>query len=465
MNDQMRTMSRIADWWVEAAREPNLDYYVPFDMQDKVLEGRRSFIVGRKGTGKTALCTFIEGNGAAKRLPVDLYHFMQIEMDETKNINVRHDMVEAWTYVIYLAACEVASARGMPISYDNRKELQAKFAPDPHILRGDKAGLSNFRTSFKFWGAEAALAGERAAPIPFPDFIRQATRFLESVLLEDAIRGPIYVLFDELDDQLNASYLTWRQRRKIVGPLFKAVANIKGGALRNKLFPIVSVREDLFFDLEENDASKWLDLTYQLAWSDGRIMSMLRHRIELASEIPAPDFDTAWRQIIAGGKLKNGSGRYPTFDHIRSVSQNRPRDYVAFLRVCAEQAYNDKKPQLTQSYMEAQTRNYGNWAYLELLQEISLILPHAKECLGVLRDIGKPILHRVAFERAYLHELGNRPDCEPPEKAIEILWRYGIIGTVHANLVRVFSYEGGGEMARTELIAVHKSLLTKLTIF
>ena len=53
------SLGEIRNWKLEAKFEDTERYFYEFAAVEKLLSGERSFVIGRKGTGKTAISEFI----------------------------------------------------------------------------------------------------------------------------------------------------------------------------------------------------------------------------------------------------------------------------------------------------------------------------------------------------------------------------------------------------------------------
>lgn len=72
-NARKEWLKAIADWKLEAADEDNNRYFYAMPGVGSVQSGESSFVIGRKGSGKTAVAEYIRGLVGPKTFVRSLY--------------------------------------------------------------------------------------------------------------------------------------------------------------------------------------------------------------------------------------------------------------------------------------------------------------------------------------------------------------------------------------------------------
>jgi hypothetical protein len=175
---------------------------------------------------------------------------------------------------------------------------------------------------------------------------------LEDFIIENIDASSYYVIFDELDedytaivdnDAKNHSYLAL-----LIG-LFKAVQDIKSifPSQKYNILPVVFLRDDIYDLLTDSDKTKWSDLRIDINWNPEKIKDLLAFRISraLSPESTAMNFGPAWGLLFSNKEVSVGHLQLKSmniFDYITRSTLRRPRDYIAYMRLCAEMSTNSE---------------------------------------------------------------------------------------------------------------------------
>lgn len=458
----MNPVQHIADWNVEARREKNADFFVPFEMMDRVIDGRRSLVVGRKGTGKTALSKYILHNYNSATLNFDLEKFNSLMSSGSSIFNGTHEFSKIWKFIILNAAAEKLY-RTFRLDYDTSEKLSNIF--DANI----KAGAPG-RPYVKKMSGGLAIPGigtvngalERDDSNSHPD-LKARTEWFEEVFKISQPESKIYIIFDEIDIDFKSMSIKRELYIDLVVSLVNTVLSMSDGPLSKFITPIVFIRDDLFSMLG-NHKNKWSDYTYRLSWPQNNIVAMLTKRLKMATGLDGDSFDSQWESVYSGGRIRNGSGRIVSIEYIQRHTQGRPRDYIAFIREAAREAVGMNKKMIDLSCLENALPHFSDFFLNESNLELEMLFEDYKHIMPVLSKIGKPIFRIEEFESAYQSKVRTLERAPDWQTALEALRDYSVIGNL-INNVPLFAYQSPTKPTNfTQSLAVHPGLRKALHI-
>jgi hypothetical protein len=159
----MNILEEVADWKLEAKLEESSRYFFPLREADLVLNGKRSFVIGRKGTGKTAISEHIvsirEYDTFSIKLSFKNFPFQDLYSLKDESYSSPNQFITLWKYVIYVCVCKMMmQSEGVDPAI--RAKLAEVFQEDPiHTLRKQIADwtTSGFRVNILGVGGDGML--------------------------------------------------------------------------------------------------------------------------------------------------------------------------------------------------------------------------------------------------------------------------------------------------------------------
>lgn len=236
-------LRELNNWTLDARSEDNDRYFWHISEVDRIERGNKYFVIGRKGSGKTAICEYFSKGSAfdrfAERLSFKNFPFNELYAQRDHGFTAPNQFITIWKFVIYSTVCRMMIRNeAVPLSVRN----------DLETLYGDNQPLSRrvSRWVAKEFGASLfGMSGkvERAQNAVDREWIDRVN-FLEDLILENAGDAKYLILFDELDEDYREIKENFESSEYIalITSLFKAVHDVRAtfsSAGKRGICPIV----------------------------------------------------------------------------------------------------------------------------------------------------------------------------------------------------------------------------------
>lgn len=469
-------LEEIANWKLESKLEDNLRYFFHISDVNRIEDGSRCYVIGRKGTGKTAISEYLHQENTplkfSQKLTFKNFPFGDLYDLANKSYSMPNQYITLWKYVIYSSLAKMMIKNP---NIDNRfkDKLKNVFSEDPNktlprtLKRMGIAFELNLGGVIKVGRNQSLTANE--------------TSWVDRVeILEDLIKNNIddcayLIIFDELDEDYTAIAEPKGDDRYIslLTSLFKAVQDVKANfpVSRHKVLPVVFLRDDIYDLMEDGDKTKWFDLGIELDWNTDKIKKLLAFRISRAID-PAGvilNFQDAWNHVFTNGEVVFGKAKkkkIPSFDFITRSTQLRPRDYIRYLQVCAESAISKDLPLVSTGIIKKTEKGFSNYLRRELTDEIHGLLPEIRKILDLISQVRKPTFSVEEFKQVYRDEVARNILPERNEEnVLRQLFHFSVIGNHTRQNTQVFRYlNKEARLNLNEAICVHKGLFKALQI-
>lgn len=419
------------------------NYYLRTDQYQRTQRGEVNLVVGRKGSGKTALFIQLRDKTRAdkRNIVVDLkpegYQLLKLKEDILSYLaeGARQHLITAfWEYLILL---EVA------YKLLEKDRNSYKFNHEVHELYIDLDAsyrVSNFSAEGDFserlltlsqqiaaqykvrYGQETGhkLTTEQVTELLYSHDIRKLRQKLSAYLER---KESVWVLFDNLDkgwsthgvDVIDAIVLRCLidAGRKVEREMRKA----------NHIFHcIVFVRNDVYDHLMKNSADYGKEMRAPLDWTDIDLLrEMLRLRLVSGLDGRAVDvtFEQIWHTVCASHVHGEESSSY-----IIARSLMRPRNVLKIFNHSRGFATNFNRQRITEEDIEKGLKAYSQDLLVELNHELSDVFPNASDLLYYFVDAESQLLEHQL--KKIIKEAGVDEDAIG--QVIDFLLYYGVIG-------------------------------------
>lgn len=334
-------LAEIANWKREAKAEDNDRYFWHVREVDQIAKGEKYFVIGRKGSGKTAICEYFnrlnQHDIFTEKLSFKQFPFNELYSRPNEQYTTPNQYITIWKYLIYSTVCRLM-LKNQALDLSLRNQLDSLFGDRTSLPRrvgrwvGQEFGISLFGVSVKLSNRPLSTKPEKWA-----DYVN----IVEDLLLNYAGEATYFVLFDELDeDYRDVVYANqYKQYTALITSLFKAVQDIRttfSPEVGIRIYPVIFLRDDIYEIVQDSDKNKWGDFRVDLNWDLEKIKKLVAFRISRAldSECQAIlPFDSAWSKVFGKKLIEIGSNRkrISTFEYIARSTLLRPRDFVAYL--------------------------------------------------------------------------------------------------------------------------------------
>lgn len=468
------------NWKLEAKLEQGRYFYNYKEVQT-ILDNERCYVIGRKGTGKTAICNYIVKQNAfnvfSERLSFKNFPFNELYSLTNVKFTATNQYITLWKYLIYSTVCKLM-VTNQSIDHSVRDQL-SKMYPQNDIKQLSRK-VSEW-TSLEFGASVLGYGGNLKAErqpiekqIPWIDKVD----VIEDIIIRYCDKSKYYIVFDELDEDYRdvSNNEESIQYKNLLTSLFKAVQDVKCifADADLDIMPVVFLRDDIYALLNDSDKNKWSDLKIELEWNEEKIKSMLAYRISQDNnpEKGVMSFTEAWDCVFKRGSIAYGneqSKTMSTFDFITRSTQLRPRDFIKYIQACCEISLEKNETYVSQETIKYVDRAFSNYLRNEITDEVYPLIPEIDNVFQVISNIRKQKFTFEEFSKEYLKyvELGTIMQ-KNINFVLDTLFNFSVIGNEN-------KYQTGRHYFKylhtnmtyniNEKIVLHRGLLKSLQIF
>lgn len=431
---------RAVDTFGDVAAEDDsvLEYFLSTEAAAR-LERRESFLVlGRKGSGKTALVRHFSesmgGPGLAKSLNLRNYPWNFHAQKIDSGASEIEAYVASWRYLICVELASLLLAAGYARSSTESKVL-TQFLDDNYggitpelsvLLRPKSLRLS--KASF-----EPVVLGNKLGSVSLERSNADTGFGLELDALSKSILGSVTSLsdrigidalslhIDELDHGLGQ--LDESKKLMLVG-LVLAVRSLRIDTRSSvvSVNPVIYLRSDLWEELDFSDKNK-ISQTHavHIEWSDESLKSLVEAR--LSAKLGRV---VSWDDVVDGELMRGSQSKW---NHLLARTFLRPRDVIKFLNESlAEAKSRDEDPLIFINKDIVGARDaYSGYLKKELDDEILPHWPFWSEALQACSAISTITFDKDVFGKEYSARKSKKNVIDTDE-ALELLYSFSVIG-------------------------------------
>lgn len=336
LNDLGKTIADIDLGGFDAESDHKLtDHFINTPIIDRILDGNKYLILGRKGSGKSALFREIprisaeRGGPEVIKLTPNAYSWSTLRNYREQGLSIEHAHSGAWklSLAIEMAAHLTRSDikwhdKVRPHATTLRSFIDSNFGKGQELdIPGSiYKGIESFDLSAL--GFSVGLTrGKRGEAKKLP-----ATPAVTDAVINNLVpllaAHPCIVELDRIDDAWEGGV----EDRSLVVGLLKAVKDLNdsfnGAGVRAKI--IVFLRTDIYNALQFDDSDKHRQGEQQISWNQESLRQVVSARLPVDLEI-----DDLFEPGMMRGKSK-------PFDHMLRRTFLRPREVLQFVHLVLE---------------------------------------------------------------------------------------------------------------------------------
>ena len=477
---KINPLKNIVDCWNIDARKEKPEYFYSYGSVENICSGKKSFVIARKGMGKTAIAEYITKNHKENE-KVDNLSLLDFPINKMygfkdTGFNTTMQYITVWKYVIYNSVCRML-LQSDSIDPITRKGLEAHYNTETDPVKAFEALLPDKKWMPTGGGLSFLKSGANVSGTIVDNstdwiaLVGALYSFLKS--LDD--KNKYYILIDELDEIYSFGDNEERTNYfNLLASLFRAVNSIStefsNADISIKIYPVVFLRDDIFAQIRDADKTKWNSRIEFLKWDKGSMMEMLCYRLQKSV---TQDVDlkrsASWnyffstKEICCGNERKN---KISIFDYIAQHTHMRPRDFIEYIRCCARIAYDNGENIISPETVKKARDEYSiNYFYEDLKSEAYVEIDNIDSIMEILGQIRKKEFDPNDFISIYKE---RNPECSDAEiqQILKKLFNFSIIGnepSMHDH--HLFKYNNPRITYNTsEHVIVHKGLYKALQI-
>ncbi|MFI9786446.1 P-loop ATPase, Sll1717 family [Kitasatospora sp. NPDC051984] len=420
------------------------------------LRGRKSLIIGRKGSGKSAICRQLstpDGHqGASVLVTPDDAAGDEIRRFELQGVTADTAKSMIWRYVFAIHAARhltaharIAHGRRVPPSVRALRSFlrdsgESEEAGLYDRLRRGVRGLQSANLSLKAFGVEAAFGvgaseGARAG---------QQLGVLEDGVAAafgdlDCAAGHPPLLF--LVDQLEQVWTADPESHALVTGLMLAAKHVTGryhGGVRTVLF----LRADIYDTLNFGEGDKFHSDEIRIEWTREGLedVALARARASLGPELSG---EQLWSVLFPASVRGE-----PTAEYLFRRVLPRPRDTIQLLNACQSVADERGGTTITEADVLRATEQVSRWKLQDLATEYLVSHPFLRSLFVLFENTGYVVMRSALAARfeAHREELHRAfpayTESLTPQGVIDVLYGTSFLGVRRGGDV---VYAGGAQ--------------------
>lgn len=432
-------------------------YFVVTGQATQAKQGHARLVVGRKGSGKSAVFYDVRNSIGRRhdRLILDLrpegHQFTKLRelvLDRLGPGLQEHTMVAFWNYILLGELARKALDQDAKIStrdparypaYKRLKEVYLLHDPGGDFDFSQRLLMKVDRISRTLSGLAVEQVGAALTQAIYSGNFRELNEAVSEYL---KTKERVWLLVDDLDKG-------WPVRGTssidilIVRSLLNAARKLQHQLEANDVnFEcLVFLRSDIYEHLREDTPDKGKDTAIRLDWEDPEVFAeIIRRRVESSGELKG-NFREMWPHLCV--PLIDGQD---SFTYMLERTLMRPRDLLQFLRTAMHITINRGHSRIEEDDLRQAERSYSEDLLLTTSFEIANTYPEYSELLYAFDDA--PSVMSVDDARDRIMYLGAVPE-EEVNRVLELLIWFGFLGVASSPQAKEkYSFDVQGNIRR-----------------
>ncbi|MCI0625148.1 MAG: hypothetical protein L0387_26480 [Acidobacteria bacterium] len=410
----------------------------------RIRNGERNLVLGRKGSGKTAVCLRLykeleqKGSRVSLITPRDLSRF-RVSLLEKGSLNSAESSLLSWklvffvelgSYILgeatakyganYLTWPEnIRKVRGFLV--ENSSQHANWIDKTFNIIRGiKKIGIASFETEVD----PSAISHQ---VVDFTEKLDDITDDLYSALTTLTIDS-IEIMVDKVDELWEPGP---ESRRLVVG-LLRASKELNDQSLPVKV--TVFLRSDIYDSLQFHDSDKFHSSEERIIWDKFDLKSLIALRARASTGISTrrDATDKIWTTFFPDQVEGEES-----FEYLLTYTLMRPRDLIQLCKLCRDKAQNHRHSTITAGDIREALPQYSKWKLGDIRDEYVVQYPFLERVLLGLFQYAKPrlttddIAKRLDVVKPHLVKEYESFYFDPISNLLQILYNVGFLGAIH----------------------------------
>lgn len=441
----------------DALYDQNLEsYFLDQNYWREIIESDKFYVIGRKGTGKSAIYKWLYSKQSTKGTLIENLSFNSFPFEKLLRLSdddfTRPNQYQSiWKYIILTEICKLIKIdqREREIS-DSLREIihymDFRFGnnlQDLHSTITSKVNKTSSGLAIQGFGIKGGVDKSKTFNVTELDNITEINKGLQILIFEYLNHSNLsyYLQFDQLDDNYTL-YVKNRKYFEAIISLFKVIYDLNNNlkSVTNKCKIIAYVRSDIYknFPSVDADSAKFNYHTFNIVWhikelsvnNNSRLKDMINLRIKKSTKTGYSDpLQILFKPEDIGLKTGNAKIQDP-FNYILNRSLYRPRDIIQFCiqiqEAIARIGVLDYK-----TIINAE-RFYSRWLLDELANEISpLLSAPAKNLYSFLRKLGNQQFTLDDFRSQYIFEHLDEKFNMSSRDLLKYLYELGIVCNIN----------------------------------
>lgn len=456
------------------------EYFVPIPEYDDLISGEYRYIIGRKGTGKTAICEQIKNQ--CSNNPLWFYRYLSLRnfpASIVRSLGDKHyrdksKYVPIWKFLILIELSkmiledngvqELHVKSDIDLFLKNNFPCEFSFVDVLKILKDNKSKL---QVSANWIGG--SLSSSNGVEAVGGLHYQKVTEKLIDIINNVSSESTYFIVIDELDEGYKAGE---SNLRLILLALLRAVEDTKIELNNSRINynPILALRSDIFDRLEDNDLNKLDDYVIRLNWhasidDERSLRAIVNARI--SNSLGFNSNSDHWYKLVNDNDPNLPYHTDTIWKYISNRTFERPRDIIKFLKYCKK---TTGRGLLHFDEVRSAELKYSAWFYRELRDEIHSHLPVWKEVLDCITRVGSGVIDKSSTlidEFKCNHRIKEyiKTSKMDYEDLINLMFDFGVLGNLNDKGTWLFKYKDDDLVYNSSLkLIVHFGFSKKLKL-
>lgn len=434
----------------ESEQEFLQQVFFPTALFKRVKKNDKWLVLGRKGSGKTALCLTLFRELQNEHAYVSLIEPANFSVATQSilnkgSINFSEASKLSWKYVFLTELGKyVLEAVIQKEGKNQRQWTEEARKVREFLVKGDNRFASwldkalKKTSEFTKFALEIATIKAEAERTPMiqeasalRDTLDETSQYIEQCM-KRYFGQPIYILIDKVDEIWNQS----PESSDLIIGLLKAAKECREKIPHACL--VVFLRSDIFETLKFDDLDKFRSIGEKVVWDGESLLKLISLRIN-ASIGEKLDANHAWQKAFP--KTIGGEN---SFSYLLNYTLLRPRDLIQLCNRCKDIAENHNFDKIDQEAVIKALPEYSRWKLDDLAIEYRVQYPFLEK---VFWNVFYRAPHRFDFANfkkritprlaKWSSESGGEY-FKPLEKLLEVLYRIGFVGAIKPGKILYF---------------------------
>lgn len=435
------------------------DYYLETDEYRRAARGEVRLVVGRKGSGKTAIFFQIRDRERAskKKIVLDLkpdgYKFLKFKelvLRLMTSGSYEHTIMIFWEYVLLLEICRkiLVDDASFHMHDHNLREpyqkLQQAYATDTYIAEGDfseRVGNLINRISQEYTSKYGNREGIELSSPEVTELIykHNITKLREELGAYLANKDCLWILIDNLDKGWPTHGVDEKDLM-IIRTLLEASRKIERSFRKISLeaYTVIFLRNDVYELLIDATPDRGKETKVLIDWTDSDMLrELIRRRIVYNGVDETKTFEEIWPSIC----ISHFEGE-ESFQFLIDRSLMRPRFLLNLINHCKSFAVNLKHEKIQAIDISKGLSAYSNDVISDISYEIRDIYSDAEdiiyEFIGADKLLSEDITNDIIFRKTN--------DNSKVNEIIKMLIWHGFLGIHDADKDNIYIFNSNYNM-------------------
>jgi hypothetical protein len=419
------------------------DYYLEIDAYQRAVRGDARIVVGRKGSGKTALFAQLRDRvrGPGANVVLDLkpegYKLLKFKEDVLNLLElgtVEHTITAFWEYLLLLEVCrKILEKDGVRHTRDTRifepyRRLASLYEADEYVSEGDFSErmstlLQRIRQDFDARYGTPGMGRLSQAELTELLYRHDVAGLRQEVIAYMRFKDSLWLLFDNLDKGW-PTHGVEAEDLVIIRSLTEAARKIERELSSRgvEAHTVIFLRNDVFELLVQETSDRGKETKVAVDWTDGDLLrELIRRRLIFNGLEKDRSFDDLWRLLCVSHV--NGE---ESFQFLVDRCLMRPRALIDLINHCRSCAVNLGHQRIEQDDVRKGWALFSTDLVFEIGLEIRDVFPEVEDVLYAFIDAPSRFPEKML--REMLTSVGVRAEIQA--RLIDILLWYGVLGLV-----------------------------------